>query len=80
MIRDSLATGIGINFDYKRYIEQSDLVDVDGRTHLSLRDKASDSICEIFEDRAKLHKKAGSFIINFLISANLLKNSLNLNI
>jgi len=58
MLRDDAALKIGVTFDYKRFILNTDITeDEDGRRRLSLRDKEADSVKEMFMDRARLHRK-----------------------
>ena len=57
MLRDDAALKIGVTFDYKRFILNTDITeDEDGRRRLSLRDKEADSVKEMFMDRARLHR------------------------
>lgn len=59
MLRDDSALSIGVTFDYKRFILNTDITEdkTDGRRRLSLRDKEADSVKEMFMDRARLHRK-----------------------
>ena len=58
MLRDKAALKIGVTFDYKRFILNTDITEdeTDGRRRLSLRDKEADSVKEMFMDRARLHR------------------------
>ena len=58
MLRDDSALSIGVTFDYKRFILNTDITEdkTDGRRRLSLRDKEADSVKEMFMDRARLHR------------------------
>ena len=57
MLRDDAALKIGVTFNYKRFILNTDITeDNDGRRRLSLRDKEADSVKEMFMDRARLHR------------------------
>ena len=57
-MRDKAALKIGVTFDYKRFILNTDITEdeTDGRRRLSLRDKEADSVKEMFMDRARLHR------------------------
>ena len=59
MLRDDAALKIGITFNYKRFILNTDITEdpKDGKMRLSLRDKEADSVKEMFMDRARLHRK-----------------------
>ena len=57
MLRDDKAMNLGITFDYKKFILNSDLMDVDGRTRMCVRDKEADNVQDMFKDRARLHSK-----------------------
>jgi len=57
MLRDNSALGIGITFNYKRFVLHSDIMEVDGRNRLCLRDKEAESVQEMFLDRVRLHRK-----------------------
>jgi len=57
MLRDNIALGIGVTFDYRRFLLHSDIIEVGGRNRLCLRDKEAESVQEMFLDRARLHKK-----------------------
>lgn len=57
MLRDNSALSIGITFDYRRFILHSDIVEVDGRNRLCIRDKEAESVQEMFLDRVRLHRK-----------------------
>ena len=58
MLRDDETMKIGVTFDYKRFILNTDITEdkTDGRRRLSLRDKEADSVKEMFMDRARLHR------------------------
>ena len=57
MLRDDAALKIGVTFNYKRFILNTDITeDKDGKRRLSLRDKEADSVKEMFMDRARLHR------------------------
>ena len=58
MLRDDAALKIGVTFNYKRFILNTDITEDknDGRRRLSLRDKEADSVKEMFMDRARLHR------------------------
>ena len=58
MLRDDAALKIGVTFNYKRFILNTDITEdkKDGRRRLSLRDKEADSVKEMFMDRARLHR------------------------
>ena len=58
MLRDDATMRIGVTFDYKRFILNTDITEdkTDGRRRLSLRDKEADSVKEMFMDRARLHR------------------------
>ena len=57
-MRDDAALKIGVTFNYKRFILNTDITEdkTDGRRRLSLRDKEADSVKEMFMDRARLHR------------------------
>ena len=57
MLRDDKAMNLGITFDYKKFILNSGLMDVDGRTRMCVRDKEADNVQDMFKDRARLHSK-----------------------
>jgi len=57
MLRDNAALRIGITFDYRRFILHSDIVEVEGRTRLCIRDKEAECVQEMFLDRVRLHRK-----------------------
>jgi len=57
MLRDNSALSIGITFNYKRFILHSDIVEVEGRNRLCIRDKEAESVQEMFLDRVRLHRK-----------------------
>ena len=57
MLRDNSALSIGVTFDYRRFILHSDIVEVEGRSRLCLRDKEAESVQEMFLDRVRLHRK-----------------------
>merc|ERR1719347_1978116 len=57
MLRDNCALKIGLNFDYKRFILNSAIMEVDGRNRLCIRDKEAESVQEMFLDRVRLHRK-----------------------
>ena len=57
MLRDNLALQIGVTFDYKRFILHSNLMDIDGRKRMCIRDKEAESVKDMFLDRARLHRK-----------------------
>jgi len=57
MLRDNAALSIGVTFDYRRFILHSDIMDVEGRNRLCIRDKEAESVQEMFLDRVRLHRK-----------------------
>jgi len=59
MLRDDAALKIGVTFNYKRFILNTDITEdkKGGKRRLSLRDKEADSVKEMFLDRARLHRK-----------------------
>ena len=59
MLRDDAALKIGVTFNYKRFILNTDITEDEkgGKRRLSLRDKEADSVKEMFLDRARLHRK-----------------------
>lgn len=57
MLRDNAALGIGVTFDYRRFILHSDIIEVDGRMRITIRDKEASSVQEMFLDRVRLHNK-----------------------
>lgn len=57
MLRDNSALSIGVTFDYRRFILHSDIMEVEGRSRLCLRDKEAESVQEMFLDRVRLHRK-----------------------
>ena len=68
-MRDDAALKIGVTFNYKRFILNTDITKDknDGRSRLSLRDKEADSVKEMFMDRARLHRLVNNirmFLLN----------------
>lgn len=60
MLRDSLALSIGVTFDYKRFIKNTDLYrpeEEDGCVRMQIRDKEAESVQDMFMDRARLHNR-----------------------
>jgi len=57
MLRDNAALSIGVTFDYRRFILHSDIMEVEGRNRLCIRDKEAESVQEMFLDRVRLHRK-----------------------
>jgi len=57
MLRDNAALSIGVTFDYRRFILHSDIIEVEGRNQLCIRDKEAESVQEMFLDRVRLHRK-----------------------
>ena len=51
MLRDAAAMDVKIVFNYKRFINNSDIVEVDGRMRLAIRDKESENVLSLFMDR-----------------------------
>ena len=56
MLRDAAARDVKIVFNYKRFINNSDIAEVDGKMRLAIRDKESENMLSLFSDRARLHK------------------------
>ena len=48
---------VKIVFNYKRFINNSDIVEVDGRMRLAIRDKESENVLSLFSDRCTLGEK-----------------------
>ena len=48
---------VKIVFNYKRFINNSDIVEVDGRMRLAIRDKESENVLSLFSDRCRLGEK-----------------------
>ena len=57
MLRDNAALQIGVTFDYKRFILNSNIMEIDGRKRMCIRDKEAESVKDMFLDRARLHRK-----------------------
>ena len=57
MLRDDKAMNLGITFDYKKFLLNSDLMELEGRTRMCVRDKEADNVQDMFKDRARLHSK-----------------------
>ena len=45
---------VKIVFNYKRIINNSDIVEVDGRMRLAIRDKEIENVLSLFSDRCRL--------------------------
>jgi len=56
MLRDAAAMDVKILFNYKRFINNSDIALVDGKMRLCIRDKEKENLGYLFQDRARLHK------------------------
>ena len=56
MLRDAAATSATLLFNYKRFINNSDIALVEGKMRLCIRDKEKENLGYLFQDRARLHK------------------------
>ena len=51
MFRDAAAMDVKTIFNYKRFINNSDITEVDGRMRLCIRDKEKENVNYLFLDR-----------------------------
>ena len=56
MLRDAAAMDVKCLFNYKRFINNSDIAMVEGKMRLAISDKERDNLTYIFQDRSRLHK------------------------
>jgi len=56
LMRDAAAMDVKILFNYKKYINNSDITMVEGKMRLCIRDKQKENLGYLFQDRARLHK------------------------
>lgn len=57
LMRDDAAMKLGLTFNKERFILNSSLLEVEGRTRMCIRDKEAESVQDMFTDRARLHSK-----------------------
>lgn len=56
IMRDSKQFGMNLNLDITRIINNVGIVEKDGCKYIGFRDKVKETLLEVFQQRAKMHK------------------------
>ena len=75
-LRDDYNLKIGHIFNYERFIKYSKVLKTGNprRNHICLRDKEAELLCEMFQDRARLHKNGYQHRVSMTIDEMMVLN------